>query len=136
MTSQMNEGSTSRYTRVPHGGPVAFKASHQQNATGVVKNLSETGMLLSTKADYTCGTELLIYLPLRNKGKETLCILSGKIVRQAIEGQGYNLKSYGLSFASDLSSSSKRMLENFVRSKRGESPLPSSGKGRFSPFRD
>jgi Tfp pilus assembly protein PilZ len=122
---------------VPYDGQVAVKARNSANDSAFVKNLSRSGIFLLSARKYLVGTELLVYLPLDLGNRRTLCMVSGRIVRVETGQVAQKVQGYGVRFHTDLSTTSRKMLTDFVTLKTtGERPEISKVKSRLSPHRD
>jgi hypothetical protein len=59
--------------------------------TGLIKDISKTGVFIKTKDSFPCGQILMIAIPFSNKNKNT--IVNGEVVRSGQEGFGVRFKS-------------------------------------------
>ncbi len=59
--------------------------------TGLIKDISKTGLFIQTKDSFPCGQRLMLAIPFSNKNKNT--IVNGEIVRSIQEGFGVRFKN-------------------------------------------
>ena len=59
--------------------------------TGLIKDISKTGIFIKTKDSFLCGQILMLAIPFSNKNKNT--IVNGEVVRSSQEGFGVRFKS-------------------------------------------
>ncbi len=54
---------------------------------GHVRDLSEGGVFIGSGEKVPVGTELFMYIPLEIEKKKSLCIVTGRVVRHAADGE-------------------------------------------------
>lgn len=59
--------------------------------TGLIKDISKTGIFIKTKDSFPCGQIIMLAIPFSNKNKNT--IVNGKVIRSNQEGFGVRFKS-------------------------------------------
>ena len=59
--------------------------------TGLIKDISKTGIFIQTNDSFPCGQILMLAIPFSNKNKNT--IVNGEVVRSIQEGFGVRFKS-------------------------------------------
>ncbi len=59
--------------------------------TGLIKDISKTGIFIETKDSFPCGQILMLAIPFSNKNKNT--IVNGEVVRAVQEGFGVRFKN-------------------------------------------
>ena len=59
--------------------------------TGLIKDISKTGIFIQTNDSFPCGQILMLAIPFSNKNKNT--IVNGEVVRSTQEGFGVRFKS-------------------------------------------
>ena len=79
-------------------------------------DVSAEGVFLVSTEHFPCGTEVIFYLPVEigTKKKNSLCILTGKVVRVDTRYEG-NLRGYGIEFLKANSMSALEQIQIFVR---------------------
>ena len=65
--------------------------SNNRFYTGLIKDISKTGIFIRTKDSFPCGQIIMLAIPFSNKNKNT--IVNGEVVRSSQEGLGVKFKN-------------------------------------------
>jgi c-di-GMP-binding flagellar brake protein YcgR len=107
-----------RLPRVSHQTEVYFKPGWKGNQRGFIRDLSESGSFLVALERMYEGVEVLLYVTLSMKGKESLCVIPGKVVRVE-KKDGVEAFGYGIHFGK-LSPGTVTTLKRFIEAQLKE----------------
>ncbi|MDY6790345.1 MAG: PilZ domain-containing protein [Thermodesulfobacteriota bacterium] len=79
-----------KHQRKKSSKPINF-TTNNRFYTGLIKDISKTGIFIATKDSFPSGQMLMLAIPFSNKNKNT--IVNGEVVRAVQEGVGVKFKS-------------------------------------------
>lgn len=103
------------HLRVPHEVDVFFKPGWKGNKQGIVRDICEQGTFLISHEKMYQGNEIILYMPVEFRGKESLCMLHGRVVRIE-KREDSNSYGYGIRFG-DLAPGTILLLQKFITSR-------------------